>query len=587
MWCVVCGGGFFFSLFLCVFVSLRLWGFGGLGVWFGLVWLISPCCRRRCCLWCAVCCVLCAVVCCGVLFALCSLLFALCSLLFALCPLPFALCPLPFALCPLPFALCPLPFALCPLPFALCPLPFAAGCCWLLLWWWCCCCCCCCCRCCCCCSCRCCCCLCSPLVVAPSARGIAGVRCRLASFAHPDACASTLPHDDCVALMQIDSSLHVLSRSVSWAVPPLSSHSAVPSLKCQHQTSRGASGVPALPRCLAGSSFLVMFAGTFGLLPARSTLLSRAAGPPFGSTSHFQLACPHSHSNRGFLSSVASSPSSLSQGAPPQAELSGLGLWPPSAPAAPVDLSRWALPLDVWRPKPLHHFHRLVHGPLGQRSPFRRLVPVSQHMGCLFGLLEACFLLRCEQTNSILRQALDHAHHHIHRRSCSCCRPSLSRPPQIAPAWSFGSRWANSTHLWYSLKAACNVSFAWSTLVSVAASSCFLLVKSVAACESAVFAASSCLPTGRCLSCSACLRLVSSFRLQMMYVAASDGVATALSVSCSCCISTADGTGRNLPSVSRYLWCLDDIGRDTAWIGYFLGESIIQLPRVGWKLLAC
>ena len=60
---------------------------------------------------------------------------------------------------------------------------------------------------------------------------------------------------------------------------------------------------------------------------------------------------------------------------------------------------------------------------LGQRSPFRRLVPVSQHMGCLFGLLEACFLLRCEQTKSILRQALDHAHHHIHRRSCSCCRP--------------------------------------------------------------------------------------------------------------------------------------------------------------------
>ena len=41
--------------------------------------------------------------------------------------------------------------------------------------------------------------VCSLLVVAPSVRGFAGVRSRLAGCLHPDPCASTLPHDDSVA----------------------------------------------------------------------------------------------------------------------------------------------------------------------------------------------------------------------------------------------------------------------------------------------------------------------------------------------------------------------------------------------------
>ena len=38
---------------------------------------------------------------------------------------------------------------------------------------------------------------------------------------------------------------------------------------------------------------------------------------------------------------------------------------------------------------------------------------------------------------------------------------------------------------------------------------------------------------------------------------------------------------------STEMWCPDDIGRDSwDWAGC-LGESMLQLPRVGWRLLAC
>ena len=169
----------------------------------------------------------------------------------------------------------------------------------------------------------------------------------------------------------------------------------------------GASGVPALPRCLAGSSFLVMFAGTFDLLPARSTLLSRAAGPPWvwhrirSSSLWLDVAFPAGLSSFTFESrllvkrcvfAVFPQPSCSS----PRCFVGSGALAALSACCTCRPLALGPLPLDssfVWRPKPLHHFHRLVHGPLGQRSPLRRLVPVSQHMGCLFGLLEACFLL--------------------------------------------------------------------------------------------------------------------------------------------------------------------------------------------------
>ena len=37
------------------------------------------------------------------------------------------------------------------------------------------------------------------------------------------------------------------------------------------------------------------------------------------------------------------------------------------------------------------------------------------------------------------------------------------------------------------------------------------------------------------------------------------------------------------------MWCLDDNGRDSwDWVGAtFVGESMIQLTRVEWRLLAC
>ena len=39
---------------------------------------------------------------------------------------------------------------------------------------------------------------------------------------------------------------------------------------------------------------------------------------------------------------------------------------------------------------------------------------------------------------------------------------------------------------------------------------------------------------------------------------------------------------------SMEMWCPDDIGRDSwDWVWPPTGESMIQLPRVGWKLLAC
>ena len=40
---------------------------------------------------------------------------------------------------------------------------------------------------------------------------------------------------------------------------------------------------------------------------------------------------------------------------------------------------------------------------------------------------------------------------------------------------------------------------------------------------------------------------------------------------------------------SMEMWCPDDIGRDSwDWVGPpAWGESMLQLPRVGWRLLAC
>ena len=39
---------------------------------------------------------------------------------------------------------------------------------------------------------------------------------------------------------------------------------------------------------------------------------------------------------------------------------------------------------------------------------------------------------------------------------------------------------------------------------------------------------------------------------------------------------------------SMEMWCPDDIGRDRwDWIRLLGGESMIQLPRIGWQLLAC
>ena len=38
---------------------------------------------------------------------------------------------------------------------------------------------------------------------------------------------------------------------------------------------------------------------------------------------------------------------------------------------------------------------------------------------------------------------------------------------------------------------------------------------------------------------------------------------------------------------SMELWCPDDIGRDSWDWATYLGDSTIQLPRVGWRLLAC
>ena len=35
------------------------------------------------------------------------------------------------------------------------------------------------------------------------------------------------------------------------------------------------------------------------------------------------------------------------------------------------------------------------------------------------------------------------------------------------------------------------------------------------------------------------------------------------------------------------MWCPDDIGRDSWGWAACLGESMLQLPRVGWRLLAC
>ena len=36
------------------------------------------------------------------------------------------------------------------------------------------------------------------------------------------------------------------------------------------------------------------------------------------------------------------------------------------------------------------------------------------------------------------------------------------------------------------------------------------------------------------------------------------------------------------------MWCPDDTGRDSwDWVGPPAWESMIQLPRVGWRLLAC
>ena len=39
---------------------------------------------------------------------------------------------------------------------------------------------------------------------------------------------------------------------------------------------------------------------------------------------------------------------------------------------------------------------------------------------------------------------------------------------------------------------------------------------------------------------------------------------------------------------SMKMWCPDDTGRDSwDWVGPPAGESMLQLPRVGWRLLAC
>ena len=38
---------------------------------------------------------------------------------------------------------------------------------------------------------------------------------------------------------------------------------------------------------------------------------------------------------------------------------------------------------------------------------------------------------------------------------------------------------------------------------------------------------------------------------------------------------------------SMEMWCPDDIGRDSLGWAACLGESMLQLPRVVWRLLAC